>query len=180
MSSGAPLPPGLTGRTPAAGGAPATLDDLDRAILRELVADGRLSMRALAERVNVSRSNAYTRVERLISDEVITGFTARVNPVRAGLGTAAYVLVNIEQNSWRKVSAQLQVVPGIEHLAFVGGDVDLIMLVRTPDNASLRDIVLSRIHTVEGVRSTRTWLIFDETPPGSAEDGDEDGQAATA
>ncbi|WUH98585.1 Lrp/AsnC family transcriptional regulator [Spirillospora sp. NBC_00431] len=161
MSSGEPLSPGPAGR-------PAALDDLDRAILRELVADGRLSMRALAERVNVSRSNAYTRVERLIDDGVITGFGARVNPVRAGLGTAAYVLINIEQNSWRKVSAQLREVPGIEHLAFVGGDVDLVMLLRTPDNAALRDIVLSRIHTVEGVRSTRTWLVFDETSPGES------------
>ncbi|GAA4223851.1 Lrp/AsnC family transcriptional regulator [Actinomadura meridiana] len=159
LSSEGPPPPGPAGRTPP------PLDDIDRAILRELAADGRLSMRALAERVNVSRSNAYTRVERLIADDVITGFTARVNPVRAGLGTAAYVLINIEQNSWRKVSAQLGKVPGIEHMAFVGGDVDLIMLVRTPDNVSLREIVLSRIHTIEGVRSTRTWLIFDETPP---------------
>ncbi|MEV4670067.1 MULTISPECIES: Lrp/AsnC family transcriptional regulator [Actinomadura] len=143
----------------------APLDDLDQAIIRELRADGRMSMRALAERVSVSRSNAYTRVERLVADGVITGFTARVDPVRAGLGTAAYVLVNIEQNSWRKVSARLRDVPHIEHIAFVGGDVDLVMLVRTPDNASLRDVVLARIHAVEGVRSTRTWLIFDETPP---------------
>lgn len=142
----------------------APLDDLDHAIIRELRADGRISMRALAEKVSVSRSNAYTRVERLIADGVVTGFTAQVDPVRAGLGTAAYVLVNIEQNSWRKVSAELRKVAHIEHLAFVGGDVDLVMLVRTPDNASLRDVVLARIHAVEGVRSTRTWLIFDENP----------------
>ncbi|WP_242891358.1 Lrp/AsnC family transcriptional regulator [Actinomadura litoris] len=154
-SAASPTPPGRSA---------ASLDDVDRALLRELTADGRLSMRALAERVSVSRSNAYARVERLIEEGVIAGFTAHVDPVRAGLGTAAYVLVNIEQNSWRKVSAQLREVPYIQHLAFVGGDVDLVMLVRTPDNASLRDVVLGRIHAVEGVRSTRTWLIFDETP----------------
>ncbi|TDC92525.1 Lrp/AsnC family transcriptional regulator [Actinomadura sp. 7K507] len=159
LSPGGAPPPDPSGRSAA------PLDDVDREILRELQADGRLSMRALAERVSVSRSNAYTRVERLVGEGVIAGFTARVDPVRAGLGTAAYVLVNIEQNSWRKVSARLREVPCIEHLAFVGGDVDLVMLVRTPDNASLRDVVLSRVHAVEGVRSTRTWLIFDETPP---------------
>jgi DNA-binding Lrp family transcriptional regulator len=158
-----PPPPGPSGRTAT------PLDDLDRAILRELRADGRLSMRALAERVSLSRSSAHSRVERLIADGVITGFTARVDPARAGLGTAAYVLVNIEQNSWRHGAARLREVPGIEHLAFVGGDVDLVMLVRTADTASLRDIVLARVHALEGVRSTRTWLIFDETPPESPE-----------
>jgi DNA-binding Lrp family transcriptional regulator len=159
------LSPGRPPSPDPLGQSAAPLDDVDRAIVRELQADGRLSMRALAERVNVSRSNAYTRVERLIAEGVIAGFTARVDPVRAGLGTAAYVLVNIEQNSWRTVSARLREVPCVEHLAFVGGDVDLVMLVRTPDNASLRDVVLSRVHAVEGVRSTRTWLIFDESPP---------------
>ncbi|MEO3823316.1 Lrp/AsnC family transcriptional regulator [Actinomadura sp. B10D3] len=164
LSPAAPPPAGPAGRSAA------PLDGVDRAILRELQADGRLSMRALAERVSVSRSSAHARVERLVADGVITGFTARVDPVRAGLGTAAYVLVTIEQNSWRQVSARLREVPGIEHLAFVGGDVDLVMLVRTPDNASLRDIVLARVHALEGVRSTRTWLIFDETPTRHPED----------
>ncbi|PZG54004.1 AsnC family transcriptional regulator [Spongiactinospora gelatinilytica] len=152
----APVPAGRTA---------AVLDDIDRAIIRELQTDGRLSIRALAERVNVSRSNAYARLERLLGEGVITGFTARVDPVRAGLGTGAYVLVTIDQHAWRAVLARLREVPHIEHLAFVGGDFDLVMLVRTPDNASLRDVVLARIHAVRGVRSTRTWLIFDDGYP---------------
>jgi DNA-binding Lrp family transcriptional regulator len=149
-------------RARRAGQTAAALDDVDRAILRELEADGRLSMRTLAERVSVSRSNVYTRVERMIADGVITGFSARIDPVRTGLGTAAYVLLTIEQHSWREVAARLREVPYLEHLAFVGGDVDLVMLVRTPDNVILRDVVLARIHAIPGVRSTRTWLIFDE------------------
>ncbi|GAA4623920.1 Lrp/AsnC family transcriptional regulator [Actinoallomurus vinaceus] len=152
---------------PRPAGRSAALDDIDRAILRELEADGRLSMRALAERVSISRSNAYTRVERMISEGVITGFTARIDPVRAGLGTSAYVLLTIEQHSWREVAARLRDVPYIEHMAFVGGDVDLVLLVRTPDNVTLRDVVIARIHAVPGVRSTRTWLIFDEAAGGS-------------
>ncbi|WP_433332208.1 Lrp/AsnC family transcriptional regulator [Spirillospora sp. CA-294931] len=140
----------------------AELDDIDRAILRELGADGRMSMRTLAERVNVSRSNVYARVERLVAEGVITGFTARVDPVRAGLGTTAYVLVSIDQSAWREVSERLRDVPYIQHMAFVGGDVDLVMMVRTPDNVTLRDIVLARIHAVDGVRTTRTWLVFEE------------------
>ncbi|MCO6010963.1 Lrp/AsnC family transcriptional regulator [Actinoallomurus purpureus] len=160
MSFDAAAAPGPAGQSAA------PLDDVDRAILRELEADGRLSMRALAERVSVSRSNVYTRVERMIAEGVITGFTARIDPVRAGLGTSAYVLVAIEQHSWREVAARLREVPYIEHLAFVGGDVDLVMLVRTPDNVTLRDVVLARIHAVQGVRSTRTWLIFEEATGG--------------
>lgn len=86
------------------------------------------------------------------------------------------MLVTIEQNSWRHVSARLREVPGIEHLAFVGGDVDLVMLVRTADNASLRDIVLARVHALEGSAppgpgssSTRPRCTAPRTAPGAGD-----------
>ncbi|MBV9845564.1 MAG: Lrp/AsnC family transcriptional regulator [Kutzneria sp.] len=147
---------------PAAGRSAAQLDDVDRAILSELHADGRVSIRLLAERVHISRTNAYARLDRLLSEQVITGFTAEVSPHRAGLGTSAYVLLTIEQNSWRQVAAALRRIRYIEHLAMVGGDFDVLALVRAPDNAALRDVVLEQIQSVSGVRGTRTWLVFDE------------------
>jgi DNA-binding Lrp family transcriptional regulator len=146
----------LTGRSAA------TLDDVDRSILRELAADGRVSMRTLAERLRISRSSVYARIERLTAEGVVTGYAARIDPLRAGLGTTAYVLVSIDQTGWRGVSGRLREVPYVQHIALVGGDVDMMMLVRTPDNATLRDVVLARVHNVAGVRSTRTWLVFDE------------------
>ena len=138
------------------------LDDVDRRLLAELAKDGRLSIRALAERAHVSRANAYARVDRLIADGVITGFTAEVDPERAGLGTSAYVLLTIQQSTWREVAQALGELPYIQHFALVGGDFDVLALVRAPDNAALRHIVLERIQEIDGVRGTRTWLIFDE------------------
>jgi DNA-binding Lrp family transcriptional regulator len=61
------------------------------------------------------------------------------------------------------VQAGLREIPYVEHIALVGGDFDVLLLVRTPDNATLRDVVLERIQAVTGVRGTRTWLIFEET-----------------
>ncbi|MFB4317717.1 Lrp/AsnC family transcriptional regulator [Actinomadura sp. 21ATH] len=138
------------------------LDEVDRAIIAELLRDGRISVRALAERVHISRANAYARLTRLTGDGVITGFTAELAPERAGLGTSAYVSVTIEQNSWRAVSARLQEIRYVEHFAMVGGDYDVLVQVRAPDNAALRHVVLERIQDIPGVRATRTWLVFDE------------------
>lgn len=142
------------------------LDDIDRAILAELAADGRLAIRALAERLHISRTNAYARLDRLMSEGVITGFHARIDPRRAGLGTSAYILITVEQTSWRTMSAELREIPFVEHVSLVGGDFDILLLVRTPDNASLRDVVLERLQALDGVRSTRTWLIFEEQQGG--------------
>ena len=149
-------------RAPGAGRSVRPLDSTDRLILGELVRDARTSIRALAERVHVSRANAYARVDRLVADGVVTGFSANIDPERAGLGTSAYVSLSIEQNSWREVSAGLGRLPFVEHVSMLGADFDVLVLVRAPDNAALRDLVLDRIQAIPGVRTTRTWLVFDE------------------
>ncbi|MFB8118578.1 Lrp/AsnC family transcriptional regulator [Streptomyces sp. NPDC055962] len=146
------------------------LDSTDRAILRILQTDGRASIRAVAERVHVSRANAYARINRLVEDGVIRGFSARVNHERAGEGASAYITLKIVQNSWRTVREQLQALPGATHIALVSGDFDVLLLVHTPDNQALRELVLTRIQAIPEVLSTRTLLVFEETDLGPRPD----------
>src|SRR3954471_18090351 len=138
------------------------LDAIDRTILRLLQEDGRASIRSVAERVHVSRANAYARINRLIEDGVIRGFTARVDHERAGQGASAYITLKIVQNSWRTVREQLQALPGATHIALVSGDFDVLLLVHTPDNKALRELVLTRLQAMPEVLSTRTLLVFEE------------------
>ena len=141
--------------------AAAPLDDVDRAIVAELRRDGRLSVRALADRVHVSRAGAYNRLERLHREGVITGYAAQVDLDRLGLTTEAYVSVSIEQGSWREVSDALASLPGVEKVALVGAEFDMLVQVRARDNHELRDVVLEQIQAIRGVRGTRTWLVFE-------------------
>jgi DNA-binding Lrp family transcriptional regulator len=149
-------------KSSAVGRAVRPLDAPDRQIVSELIRDARTSIRSLAERVHISRASAYARVNRLVADGVITGFSARVAHERAGLGTSAYVSLTIEQNSWGEVSAYLERLPYVEHVWRLGADFDVLVLVRAPDNAALRVLVLDRIQSIPSVRTTRTWLVFDE------------------
>ncbi|MGW4237680.1 Lrp/AsnC family transcriptional regulator [Streptomyces sp. NPDC004749] len=142
---------------------PRQLDSIDRDILRILRTDGRASIRSVAERVHVSRANAYARINRLIDDGVIRGFGARIDHERAGQGASAYITLKIVQNSWRTVREQLQELPGAAHIALVSGDFDVLLLVHTPDNRTLRELVLTRIQAIPEVLSTRTLLVFEET-----------------
>jgi DNA-binding Lrp family transcriptional regulator len=139
------------------------LDPIDRTILRLLQEDGRASIRSVAERVHVSRANAYARINRLIEDGVIRGFTARIDHERAGHGASAYITLKIVQNSWRTVREKLVTLPGVVHIALVSGDFDVLLLVHTVDNRSLRELVLTRLQAIEEVLSSRTLLVFEET-----------------
>jgi DNA-binding Lrp family transcriptional regulator len=141
------------------------LDQTDQQILDALRQDGRMSMRTLAETLHISRANAYARVERLRTSGVIRAFRADVDPVLSGLGTSAYVTLNVRQADWRHIRAELQALPGVVHIALVGGEFDAVLLVRARDNADLRRLVLDKIHGMKGVVSTRTLLVFEEPQP---------------
>lgn len=138
------------------------LDDADRAILESLARDARASISAVAEQVHVSRANAYARVQRLVETGVIEAFTVRVPPAAVGIGASAYIGLHIAQDSWREVREALAEVAGIDHVALCSGDVDVVVLARTPDIASLRDLVLEGIRSIPGVLTTRTSIILDE------------------
>lgn len=144
---------------------PGLLDDTDRRVVEELRADGRISMRTLAERLHISRASAYSRVERLHRDGVITGYGAMVDPERYGFGVSAYVHLKISQHSWKAVRQRILDIPEVWHGALVSGENDLTLLVRARDAASLRDLVLNRLQTMPDVVSSHTVLILDELSP---------------
>jgi DNA-binding Lrp family transcriptional regulator len=143
----------------------AALDDVDLRIVAALRADGRMSMRALAAELHISRASAYARVERLESSGVITGYSATIDPRRCGYGLCAYVFLKIAQQSWKTVRREVLSIPEVDHAALVSGEHDIMLLVRTRDAASLRDVVLTRLQGMPEVASTHTVLIFDELSP---------------
>jgi len=140
----------------------AVLDDVDRAILEELRRDARASMTAIADAVHISRAGAHARIKRLTDAGVITGYTVRTDPVLLGHHASAYVSLAIEQATWQGVRDRLREIPEIEHMALVGGDFDVMLLVRASDARDLRRIVLEDIQAIPSIRSTRTTLIFED------------------
>jgi DNA-binding Lrp family transcriptional regulator len=142
-----------------------TLDDLDRHIVAALRGDGRLSMRALAAGLHISRANVYARVERLEKTGVITGYTATIDPEKYGYGLSAYVFLNIAQQTWQRVGQQVLAIPAVDHAALVSGEHDIMLLVRTRDAAELRDLVLTKLQAMPEVEATQTVLIFEELFP---------------
>jgi DNA-binding Lrp family transcriptional regulator len=151
------LRPATTGLRPRQ-----VVDAVDRRILRELRADARISVTDLARRVNVSRANAYTRLDRLTDTGVITGFEVRVDPRAVGLEVAALIFLTADQSRWREVWAKLQEIPEVEFIGLATGDFDVVVLVRATSPDELRDVVLEQFHSLPEVRSTRTMLLLDD------------------
>ncbi|WP_308466300.1 Lrp/AsnC family transcriptional regulator [Rathayibacter soli] len=138
------------------------LDEVDLRIVTQLRRDGRASISAVAQAAHISRANAYSRVARLVDAGVITGFTAKVDPVRVGKASSAYVTMRVDQANWHELRDQLIAIPEVEHVALVGGDFDVLLLVRARDNEDLRRVVLEELQSIAAVRDTKTALIFED------------------
>ncbi|NYE95500.1 DNA-binding Lrp family transcriptional regulator [Psychromicrobium silvestre] len=138
------------------------LDEIDQNILAELRLDGRASVTVIAERVHISRAHAYTRIARLTREGVITRFAALVDPLKAGLRSSAYVSMKVRQHDWRELKALLGALPEVQHIALLGGNFDVMLLVRARDNVDLRRVIFDQIQSMPGVVDTQTYLIFED------------------
>ncbi len=138
------------------------LDDVDRRVLEILREDARLSVSAVADAVHISRAHAYNRISRLRSEGVITKFSVVVDPVKTGLKSSAYVTLKVQQQSWRALREKLQRIPEVHHIALVGGDFDVMLLVRAADNEHLRQLVFDTLQSMPEILDSQTFLIFDD------------------
>lgn len=136
-----------------------TLDDLDRALLSALRADGRAPVAVLARDLQVTRATVTSRIDRLISSGVIVGFTVRVRDEVDPLEIRAVSLIEVEGRDTDTVIRRLRGLPEITALHTTNGGWDLVAEMRA---ASLGDFdrVLGRIRSIDGVVNSETSLLL--------------------
>lgn len=135
------------------------MEDTDRAIVRALTADGRLSYTDLAERVGLSVSAVHQRVRRLEQRGTIKSYTARVDYEALGLPLTAFVAVRpMDPSQPDDAPDRLAGLPQIESCYSVAGEDFYLLLVRVESPAGLERL-LQEIRKAANV-STRTTVVL--------------------
>ncbi|MEJ5866392.1 Lrp/AsnC family transcriptional regulator [Pseudokineococcus sp. 5B2Z-1] len=135
------------------------LDDVDRAVVTALVADGRLSYTDLGKQVGLPTSTVHQRVRRLEQRGVLRGYTAVVDPEALGLPLSAIVSVTpFDPAAPDDVPERLARVAEVESCWSVAGEESYVLLVRTETPGRLEE-VLAEIRTAGSV-ATRTTVIL--------------------
>jgi Lrp/AsnC family transcriptional regulator, leucine-responsive regulatory protein len=147
---------------PQIGQKSAALDDVNLRILSVLRDDGRISMAALAERVNVSRASVYNRVERMSAAGIITGYSAQIDPGLAGLTVCALVFVTVHPQSWHRFREGILQMPDVEYCAITTGEHDAMLLIRSLDIGGIHDFVTGVVAARPEVKSVVSVVVLDE------------------
>jgi Lrp/AsnC family transcriptional regulator, leucine-responsive regulatory protein len=145
------------------------LDDFDRAILRILALDGRISVTDLGSRISLSKSPTQTRLRRLERLGYITGYSARLNHLRLGLGHVAFVEVKLTDTREPALAAfntAVRACPEIEECHMIAGAFDYLLKVRTADILSYRNVLAERISRLPHVGATSTHVAMEAVKEG--------------
>ncbi|CAN3982057.1 Lrp/AsnC family transcriptional regulator [Streptomyces sp. XY431] len=145
----------------------ASVDDIDRAILRVLAENARTPNNALAEAVGIAPSTCLARVRTLRERGIIRAFRTEIDPAAIGLPLQAMISVRLrahtrEQNeSFRSTAPDL---PGVLAVFHMAGSDDYLLHVGVAGPEELRDFVVDHLTTHPAVAQTRTNLIFEQIP----------------
>lgn len=139
------------------------LDDTDRAILRELQTDSRITNQDLADRVGLSPSPCLRRVRRLEESGVVTGYTAIVDQAQVGLSITAFVRVRLERHdeaSLAKVEEQILALPAIVEAYLLAGDEDYLLKVVTPSFETYETFLRTQLRRITGLTSVQSTFAY--------------------
>lgn len=141
----------------------ASLDNIDRAILNQLQAEGRLSNQELAARVHLSPSACLRRVKALEEAGVIAGYVALLNPKAVGRHGISYTIINLESTQPGQLEAFEQAVrdtPEILDCAYVAGANDYLLRFAYRDAEDLERFHAEVLPRLPGVVRSNSMLVL--------------------
>ena len=146
----------------------ATLDKLDRAILRSLQRNGRETYDVVGEQVGLSASAVLRRVKRLEDAGVIARYVALVKPEAVGLGLTAYLNVRLEKhteshkrNPMDLFRASVQAWPEVVECVSLTGDMDYLLRVVVADMAHYSRFIMDTLLKHPSVEDCKTSFVLD-------------------
>lgn len=136
------------------------LDKLDRAILKELQRQGRISNADLAESVNLSPSACHRRVQRLEKEGYIKEYVALLNPQKIGVATTVFVEIRLSAQAddvLESFENAVKRIPDVLECHLMAGTADYILKIvaeNTEDFARIHRQFLTRLPAVAQMQSS--------------------------
>ena len=139
------------------------LDPIDRKILSELQADGRMTNVELAKRVGISAPPCLRRVRTLEEAGLIRGYHADVNARDLGFEVQVFAMVGLDSQVESELNAfeeRCRAWPLVRECHMLNGEVDFILKCVAPDLSSFQSFLTGELLTTPNVASVKTSLVI--------------------
>ena len=139
------------------------LDEIDRKILAELQADGRMTNVELAKRVGISAPPCLRRVRVLEEQGLIRGYHADVDARALGFEVQVFAMVGLQSQAESDLSAfeaRCRDWPLVRECHMLNGEVDFILKCAAPDLSTFQTFLTSCLVAAPNVASVKTSLVI--------------------
>ena len=139
------------------------LDPIDRMILAELQADGRMTNVELAKRVGISAPPCLRRVRTLEEMGYIRGYHATVDARKLGFEVQVFAMVGLVSQAEADLSAFEQRCrdwPMVRECHMLNGEVDFLLKCVSPDLSSFQTFLTEELTAADNVASVKTSLVI--------------------
>ncbi|MEO6388635.1 MAG: Lrp/AsnC family transcriptional regulator [Croceibacterium sp.] len=138
-----------------------TLDSIDRHLLAELQAQGRVTNVDLARRVGLTAPPCLRRVRALEEEGVIRGYHADLDASKLGFAITVFAMVSLKSQAEEDLRAfedHVKALPEVRECHMLNGEIDFIIKIVSRDLQSFQEFLTSKLTPAPNVASVKTSL----------------------
>lgn len=135
------------------------MDDLDHRLIAELRVNARATVPTLAKLLGVARGTVQTRMDRLIANGTIAGFTVRLKNHDASDRIRGVMMIELEGRNLKGAVATLRKNPGFAAVHTTNGLWDLIAEIDVPNMSEFNRLVTG-VRVMDGIQKSETHLFL--------------------
>ncbi len=139
----------------------ATLDTIDKRLLAELQAEGRVTNVDLASRVGLTAPPCLRRVRALEEEGVIKGYHADLDASKLGFAITVFAMVSLRSQAEEDLKAfeeHIKLLPEVRECHMLNGEIDFILKIVSRDLQSFQEFLTSKLTPAPNVASVKTSL----------------------
>ena len=135
------------------------LDEKDKKILKNLLVDARLSSRQLAHKLGMSTVTIISRLKKLEKENIILGYTARLNQELLGYDLTAVIEITTTQGKMLEIGKKISDYENVTAVYDITGTADTIVIAKFKNRPSLSEFV-KKISSLTNVENTVTHIVL--------------------
>lgn len=141
------------------------MDEIDRRIVSELQKDGKMKIKELAAKLNMTNSPVFERIKKLESEGIISGYHAQINPKKLGFQLIAYCSVTLENHHKQTIEqfvGDVKNLPEILECYHIAGLFDYLLKIVVRDMEHYQYFVTQKLAILNNIARVQSSFVMTE------------------
>jgi len=142
---------------------PVPLDEKDKAILRLLQADAKITVREIANKVHLSTTPVHERIKRMEDTGVILRYTTLVDHSKVKKGLMAICYVSLKEHNKRSGARFIKTIhelPEVVECFIISGEFDFLLKVAVDNMDDYYDFHVNKLGQVENIGHVQSTFVM--------------------